>query len=323
MYGTKLKLLIFLRNKLAILKTRRAAELISSQVKETSIWKNVASFIFKFVVLFIFGIFIIFPFYFMITYALAPKEQVIDSRVQIYYPRSLEWSNFSAAFQEGYVQALGWTILITLISVIGKIFFSITFGYAFSLKKWKYKKTSWLIFLSILLLPETALLIGQYRVVIILFWNEQPGTILALVAPFAASVFSGFMFRNAFEEISDRIKEAAMVDGCSNISFFFKVAIPLVSPTIWTVGILTAFAAWNGLLWPLLILEGNSNIKVINIWLLDVGRNPAEDEGQIPFLKNIRMAGAILAILPMFIIYFGFRKRILNAISKQGSTIKG
>lgn len=63
----------------------------------------------------------------------------------------------------------------------------------------------------------------------------------------------------------------------------FKVAIPLVSPTIWTVGILTAFAAWNGLLWPLLILEGNSNIKVINIWLLDVGRNPAEDEGQIPF----------------------------------------
>ncbi|MBY7704853.1 hypothetical protein JIY74_32290 [Vibrio harveyi] len=54
-----------------------------------------------------------------------------------------------------------------------------------------------------------------------------------------------------------------------------------------------------------------------------MGRNPAEDEGQIPFLKNIRMAGAILAILPMFIIYFGFRKRILNAISKQGSTIKG
>ncbi|VEU65674.1 glycerol-3-phosphate transporter membrane protein [Mesomycoplasma conjunctivae] len=318
MFITKLKI----RKHFSDLKAKKISETITSQVRDTTIWSSIFSLISKFLVLFIFGIFIIFPFYFMLVYALAPEEQILDGRTAIYWPKYFDFSNFAKAAQEGYFEALGWTVLVTLISVVAKIFFSMTFGYAFSLKKWKFKKLSWVIFLSILVLPETALLTGQYRIMVLLQWNIGPQTILALTAPFVASVFSGFMFRNAFEDIPDRIKEASMVDGCSNVKYFFKVAIPMVTPTIWTVGILTAFAAWNSTLWPLLILQGTKT-STLNIWLLNVGKAGEEDQVASGFFKNIRMAGAILTILPMFIIYFGFRKRILKAISRQGSTVKG
>ncbi|AHH45532.1 carbohydrate ABC transporter permease [Mesomycoplasma bovoculi] len=318
MFTVKLKLQQFISNQRA----KRIVESMTSQVRDVSWWGTLSSLIIKFIVLFIFGLFIIFPFYFMIVYAFASDQQITDTRVPVYWPDHFNFNNFSRALKQGYLNALGWTALITLVSVISKVFFSMTFGYAFSLKKWRFKKLSWVIFLSILVLPETALLLGQYRVMVLLQWTTGPQSFLALTAPFVASVFSGFMFRNAFEAIPDRIKEAAMMDGCSQVRMFFKVAIPMVTPTIWTVGILTAFAAWNSTLWPLLILTGNKDIQVLNVWLLDVGTDDAGDE-QLGFFKNVRMAGAILAILPMFIIYFGFRRRILNAISRQGSTVKG
>ncbi|MBG0730891.1 carbohydrate ABC transporter permease [Mycoplasma sp. 'Moose RK'] len=306
-------------------KTAKVTESINSQVRNRNLLSAILTFFLKFIILFVFGIFIIFPFYFMLVYALSPEEQANDTRVPIFWPDHFAWDNFVKAAQSGYFAALGITALVTAISVIAKIFFSMTFGYAFSLKKWRFKKISWTVFLSILVLPETALLIGQYRIMVMLGWNDGFQSIFALTAPFVASVFSGFMFRNAFEEIPDRIKEAAMVDGCSRIRYFFRVAIPMIGPTIWTVGILTAFSAWNSTLWPLLILQSNSSeMTTLNTWLLQkVG--VADENAQIPggFFKNIRMAGAILTILPMFIAYFAFRRRIMNAVSRQGTTVKG
>ncbi|VEU59622.1 carbohydrate ABC transporter permease [Mesomycoplasma neurolyticum] len=319
MFWIKLKIQNLFSNYIA----KRKTEKILEEVKDTSKVNIFLSLLFKALVLITFGFIIFVPFYIMVIIAVAPDSQANDV-LPIVYPKSVNVDSFNRALSDDYWPALGWTTLITFVSVIVKIFFSATFGYAFSLKKWRFKKLSWIFFLSILILPEVALLIGQYRTIIILEWEREPVWLaLALMMPFAASVFSGYMFRNAFEAIPDRIKEASMVDGCSGIKYFFKIALPMITPTIWTVGILTAFAAWNSFLWPLLLLLGkDSPIKLINIYLLDVGINPDHDS-PIGTFKNVKMAGAILAILPMFIAYFLFRKRILNAISRQGSTIKG
>ncbi|UIF66784.1 carbohydrate ABC transporter permease [Mesomycoplasma hyopneumoniae] len=321
MFILRLKIRKFISDR----KTARVIENINSQVKNDNLISAIFNFIFKFIVLFVFGIFIIFPFYFMFVYALAPEDQILDTRLPVFWPNQFTWDNFTKAAQSGYFKALGITASVSLIAVVGKVFFSMTFGYAFSLRKWRFKQLSWAIFLSILVLPETALIIGQYRIMVMLGWNDGFQSIFALTAPFIASVFSGLMFRQAFEEIPDRIKEASMVDGCSRIRYFFKVAIPMVSPTIWTVGILTALAAWNATSWPLVILQSNSaNVQTLNIWLLQkVG--VADETMQVPggYFKNIRMAGALLAVLPMFIVYFVFRSRIMKAVSRQGSTVKG
>ena len=169
------------------------------------------------------------------------------------------------------------------------------------------------------MVPEVALLVGQYQIVVIFNFQTGYRVIIALILPFIASVFSAYMYRNAFEAIPFRTKEAAFVDGASNLKYFLKVAFPMVSPTTWTVAILTGFAAWNSYMWPALLLSGQ-DMDVINTWLFKTGRSEGADSR---IMMNVRMAAAIIAIVPMFIVYFLFRSRIMKAISRQGSAIKG
>ncbi|MCU4116965.1 carbohydrate ABC transporter permease [Mycoplasma zalophi] len=307
-------------------------EKISKQVETANLIGNLLGFFFKFFVFVFFGLLILFPFYFMISMSLLDTQVVLisdNSNLPIYPKKfegdglSLHFENFKQAFQSGYFKSLVMTAGVTAISVVGKIFFSITFGYAFSLRKWKFKNASWLLFLSLLVLPEVALLSGQYKIAVTLGWQSGPMQLVSLSMPFVASVFSGFMYRNAFEAIPDSVRESAMIDGASEFKFFVKVAIPMVKATTWTVGILTAFAAWNSFIWPSLILSGSNNngYSVLNLWLFTTGKSTETEVSRV--FINIRMAAVILVILPMFITYFFFRKRIMNAISRQGQATKG
>ena len=129
------------------------------------------------------------------------------------------------------------------------------------------------------------------------------------------------MYRNAFEAIPNSVRESAMLFGASGFKFFTLIALPMVKPTTWTVAILTAFASWNSYTWPLVVLGKNwkGAWTVMNIWLRDTGKDPIDDRVYV----SIRMAATILAILPMMIVYFVLRKRIMNAISRQGKATKG
>ncbi|QZX49177.1 carbohydrate ABC transporter permease [Mycoplasma sp. E35C] len=326
MFGLKLKF----RNWLFKFKIKKNYERVAFEVKDRSWKKTILGFIIKSLILLFFGMIIIFPFYLMIVVGLSSDDLVRDPRSPILWPDSWNFNNFSRVLADGeYWIALLSSAFITALSVILKLFFTMTFGYAFSLRKWRFKRLIWAFYLSILILPESALLLGQYRVVTILQWNKSDDvkTLISLVTPYVASIFSGYMFKNAFEAIPDRIKESALIDGCSGFKFFFKVAIPLVKPTIWTVTILTSFAAWNSFLWPRLLLGDKPGLfSVINLWVLNQGFDQLSDKNSAAqsSLANLRMIAAILAIIPMFIVYFIFRRQIINAVGKRGNnTIKG
>ncbi len=316
--------LIRLRLKQAITKWRlaRAGEKVSKQIKDSSLIWAILSLLVKIIILGIGVMIILFPFYYMLAGSLMSPEEIEDTNNIHLWPKHLQWSNFTKAFVSGYWSALLFTGSITFVSIILKIFITLLMGYAFSLKKWRGKKALWWLFLMIMMLPEVALMAGQFRVVTQLQWREGTMMMAAMILPFIASVFSAMMFRNAFEAIPLRIKEAAFVDGASEIKFFFKVAIPMVTPTIWTVGILTAFAAWNSYMWPALLLSGaGSDKQVMSTWVFTTGL--PDDPNDNRLLMEVRLAAAVIAIIPMFIVYFAMRGRIMRAISRQGSAIKG
>ncbi|MDZ7293723.1 carbohydrate ABC transporter permease [Mycoplasmopsis pulmonis] len=327
MFTTKLKIQQFLSNKV---KNFRREKLLKPVENESAL-KMIIGFVIKSLVLLFFATIIVFPFYFLIVIAFKPDipERTNEIRTISLLLDNLKWENFSKAFQAGYFKAVFLSTLTTVFSIFAKIFFSMTLGYAFSFHKWRGKKIVWAIFLSILILPEVALLVGQYQVFVILNWRRNPTILLSLTLPFVASIFSGFMFRIAFSSIPDRIKEAAMIDGASEIKYFLKVAIPMVKPTIWTVSILTGFATWNSYVWPALIFSAKvpnpesfwRNLDVISTWLFNIGREEIDDTFDL--LINVKLAGTIIAIMPMFIIYFLLRKRIMRAIGRQGSGVKG
>ncbi|WAM07967.1 ABC transporter permease subunit [Mycoplasmopsis cynos] len=158
-----------------------------------------------------------------------------------------------------------------LLSVFFKIFITFLMGYAFSLRNWRFKGFIWFLALALLVLPEVALLSGQYSVVIKTNLRSSLFTILlAMVLPFSASIFNTVMYKNAFEAIPGRIKEVSLVDGASGLKYLFKVAFPMVIPTTLTIVILTALASWNAYLWPSLINSENKNWQLISVWLFKV-----------------------------------------------------
>ncbi|MGX9340446.1 carbohydrate ABC transporter permease [Mycoplasma sp. 128] len=305
-------------------------ENLTKGVENNKVVGQLLAFIFKFLILTFFGLLILFPFYFMISQSLISSDAANRKDIIIWYPRNGEsaqfkahWDNFAKAYQEGYWSAVVFTAAITAFSVTCRIFFAMTFGYAFSLRKWRFKNFSWGFFLALLVLPETALMAGQYKVIVTMGLNANQGTFVALTIPFAASVFSGFMFRNAFEAIPDSVRESSMIDGANELKFFVRVAVPMVKSTIWTVVILTALASWNSFMWPQLILgaKGQGSYTVMNVWLFTTGKDDSSEQSII--YRNIRMAANVLVILPMLVVYFLFRGRIMRAISRQGSGQKG
>ncbi|UUM25297.1 carbohydrate ABC transporter permease [Mycoplasmopsis agalactiae] len=327
MFGTRLKIRQWWSN----IKLRKNKETTANQVRDNSVVSLVTWSFLKIAILVLFAAIVLFPFFYMLTISVMPKSQAEELQSHFsFWPKSWEWQNYIEAAQgskdsKGYWYAFWLTFANVIFSIVLKIFVTMLCGYAFSLKKWRGKEVMWGFFISLLVLPEVALLFGQYKVVISL--NNQfdvlksfMGAIAMIALPFVASIFNALMFRNAFEAIPGRIKEVAMVDGAVGAKYLFKIAMPMVQPTTLTVVILTTLASWNSYLWPALLFTGKG-YEIMSVWLFEVGRENIDNVTRIH--QNIKMAGAVLVILPMFVFYFIFRKRIMSSISRQGSAIKG
>lgn len=297
----------------------KVLSVVQDRTWSSVLWKILGLFVILF-----FGALIIFPFFFMFLTALMPLEQVFrNAEPTGLIPKSFEWSNFTEAFSNGYWPALLNTIIVTTLSIVFQITIAVSMGYALAYKKWRFKKTFWYFSLAIMMIPQIGLITGQYKVIIRLGWEEGFQSIFAMVFPFAASIFSAYLFRNAFESIPQRTREAALVDGVGDFRYLIKIALPIVAPTIWTASILTAFASWNSYMWPALLETGNPTFRrVLGLWVFNTGQF-TDSEGISHVVMNLRLAASILSMLPLWIVYFSFRKKIMDAVAKRGSAIKG
>ncbi|WP_322958235.1 carbohydrate ABC transporter permease [Mycoplasmopsis felis] len=340
MFELKLKLHKILINK----KLSRSQEKVSSQVIDSNPFSVFLSAASKLLVLCFFGVVILFPFFLMISISFMTDDEAqglsnnfrilsdFETGSTYYSGEGLDvrpWADvvqntYARALTSGYWKSVGITSLNVIVSVILKVLLTFLMGYAFSLRSWKVKGFVWFVALSLLVLPEVALLSGQYTVVIRTGLRSNLFTIvLAISLPFVSSIFNTVMYKNAFEAIPGRIKEVSLVDGAGGFKYLFKVAFPMVVPTTLTIVILTALASWNSYLWPSLILGSRSEYELISTWLFKAGLNPDDPDSNQAVFTNIKMAAAMAVIAPLFIFYLVFRKRIMGAISRQGSTIKG
>ncbi|MBU4690633.1 carbohydrate ABC transporter permease [Mycoplasma sp. ES3157-GEN-MYC] len=342
MFETKLRI----QRKLANIKLRRKRDSVTLQVHDSSLLTIFTKYFIKLILLVFFAMVVLIPFAYMILISSMSNNQadLVKTGQAGIWPQTWELGkNLATAatgqtksfwpweqgWQQGYLFSFILTFANVLISIVLKIFITMLLGYAFSLKKWWGKEFVWFLLMTILVLPEVALLSGQRWVVVQMDNALKPQdsdkfnlfnyNLFVIAIPFVASIFNGLMFRNAFESIPNRIKEVAMVDGAVGAKYLFKIAIPMVAPTTLTVIILTTLASWNSFLWPSLI--AGTDYRVMSVWLFGVGVDHTTADERTYY--NIKMAGAIWVILPMFIFFFVARNKIMNAISRQGSTIKG
>jgi ABC-type glycerol-3-phosphate transport system permease component len=143
---------------------------------------------------------------------------------------------------------------------------------------------------------------------------------LAMIIPFITSISFIFFLRQNFKQIPESLYKAARVDGCSDFKYLTRVMVPIASPTIFTITILNVFSSWNAYIWPR-IITGLDPVIGRNYWLISNALRDASfvQEGSGRVMYNLQIAASTLVTVPLLIIFFAFRKYIMNGIGRSGT----
>lgn len=253
------------------------------------------------------SVIMIFPFVWMIL----TSSKTVSESMQIpptIFPGQLMTDNFSEALKSlPFVNMYINTILMIVFRVIFAVFFSSMAGYAFAKLNFKGKNILFGIVLMQMMLPSQIFIIPQYQMVAKLGFAN---TIAALVFPGLVSAFGTFFLRQAYLAIPDEVGEAAYLDGCNQWQAFSKIMFPLTRSSVAALTVFTAVFAYSDLMWPLVV---NSDLNMITL-----SSGLATLRGQFSTNFPVLMAGSLLAMLPMVILYLFFQKQFIEGIAMTG-----
>ncbi|MDO5298116.1 MAG: carbohydrate ABC transporter permease [Clostridia bacterium] len=253
------------------------------------------------------SIIMIFPFVWMIL----TSSKTISESMQIpptIFPRQIMLDNFAEAikslpFLNMYVN----TGLMIVFRVLCAVLFSSMAGYAFAKLHFKGKNLLFGIVLMQMMLPSQIFIIPQYQMVAKL---GMANSVFALVFPGLVSAFGTFFLRQTYLGIPAEIGEAAYLDGCNQWQTFTKVMFPLTTSSVAALSVFTAVFAYGDLMWPLVV---NSDLKMMTL-----SSGLATLRGQFSTNFPVLMAGSLLAMLPMVVLYLFFQRQFIEGVAMTG-----
>ena len=249
----------------------------------------------------------IFPFVWMILTSLktVPESMQVPPTI---FPKELITTNFGDAMKSlPFLKLYLNTGLMIFFRVICAVAFSSMAGYAFAMLEFRGKKLLFGIVLVQMSLPSQIFIIPQYQMVAKM---GLANTIFALVFPGIVSAFGVFFLRQTYMGIPKEIGEAAYLDGCTQWQTFYKVMFPLTGTSVAALTIFTAVFAYSDLMWPLVV---NSDLNMMTL-----SSGLATLRGQFTTNFPVLMAGSLLAMLPMVILYLIFQRQFIEGIATTG-----
>ena len=249
----------------------------------------------------------IFPFVWMILTSLktVPESMQVPPTI---FPNEMITSNFGDAMKSlPFLKLYLNTGLMIFFRVICAVAFSSMAGYAFAMLNFRGKKLLFGIVLVQMSLPSQIFIIPQYQMVAKM---GMANTIFALVFPGIVSAFGVFFLRQTYMGIPKEIGEAAYLDGCNQWQTFYKVMFPLTGTSVAALTIFTAVFAYSDLMWPLVV---NSDLNMMTL-----SSGLATLRGQFTTNFPVLMAGSLLAMLPMVILYLIFQRQFIEGIATTG-----
>lgn len=202
------------------------------------------------------------------------------------------------------------TIISTVVTTVVQVLFCSMAAYAFARIEFPFKNAIFVLVLSVLMVPGQIFLIPQYRIVQSLGLLD---TIPALFLPNLFSAFGTFLLRQFFMSLPKELEEAALLDGCNRFQIFGRIMLPLTKAGIVSLVIFTAKFAWNDFMWPLIV---NTSMDKMTL-----GPALSTLQGQYTTKYPMQMAGAVMAVIPIIVLFFIFQKQFIEGVAQSG--IKG
>ncbi len=253
------------------------------------------------------SIIMIFPFVWMFLTSFKTVEESMIVPPTI-FPQSWQTKNFTDAMASlPFLSLYKNTILMIIWRVGCAVAFSSMAGYAFAKLNFKGKNILFSLVLIQMMLPSQIFITPQYQM---LAKVGLTNTIFALVFPGLVSAFGTFFLRQAYMGIPDEIAEAAYLDGCNQWQTFYKVMAPLTTASMAALAVFTAVFAYGDLMWPLIV---NTDLKMMTL-----SSGLATLRGQFSTNFPVMMAGSLLAMIPMVVLYLFFQKQFIEGVAMTG-----
>ena len=252
------------------------------------------------------------PIYYLIVTTLKSPQEAVSNPLSL--PKIFKFENYVTAWNNmEFPRSFGNTLFITVTAVTLIVIFGGMAGYALARTKTKLGNRMFLFFLAGLVVPFQMNIVSLYKIVKSLnLMNSLFAVILVNVAINTPQAI--FLFKEFIEAtIPKELEEAADIDGCSVITKYFNIVLPLLKPVASTVIILVTLNVWNEFLTPLLFLQSRENGVILQEVSRNIGQFSTDWTALFPML--------MLGVAPLIIFYIFMQKYIIAGVT--GGAVKG
>jgi len=257
------------------------------------------------------------PFIWMLSTSLMTLGETINRQ---WLPKLPQWGNYVEAWQEAkFAKYFFNSVIISGVTMLGLLFTSILAGYAFARIKFFGRDFIFAILLATMMIPESVTMIPNFLMIRgsifplpgLLAWkgswlNQLP----ALTVPFMANAFSIFLLRQFFIKIPDELWDAARLDGAGHLRFLVQIVLPLSKAPVMTILTFGFIGSWSAFLWPLLVTTKDTwRPLMVGLWTFVSEAGPE---------TQLLMAGAVITVIPMLVMYFLTQKQFTEGIATTG-----
>lgn len=225
------------------------------------------------------------------------------------WPHAWVLSNYHEVFSTiPFGSMLLVTFVMALLRTVGHLVFCSMAAYAFARMEFPGRGPLFIVLLSVMMIPPELFVIPQYEIMQRLGWLNS---IQALFVPQMFSAFGVFLLRQFFMTLPKELDEAARVDGANPWQSFWRIQLPLARPGLIALTILTVLSSWKDLLWPLIVNTDPSKMPL--------AAGLASLQGEYYTNYPVLMAGALLAMLPVIVVFLLMQRQFIEGIAFSGT----
>ena len=261
----------------------------------------------------VWAVVVLFPFYWMLLTSVKDYGAYNAEHIPTFFTLSPTLQNYRDAFTSVPLgRYLLNTVFFAVVTTALMVVVITLSAYAFARMEFRGKNLLFTLFLSLMMIPTELVVITNYATITGL---ELRNTFTGLILPSVTSVFYIYLLKENFEQVPDELYRAAKLDGTSVFNFLWMVMLPICRPTLVTIIILKVIECWNSYVWPRLITD-DPNYFLVSNGIQEIRENGFGREN-IPAM----MAAVVVISVPLILLFFLFRKKIMAGVSRGG--IKG
>jgi len=243
------------------------------------------------------------PFVWMISASLMPAGQANQFPPK-FLPEKVTFEHYQILFGRLNVTRYFFNSIVISLSITGiSLIFNSMAGFAFAKYRFAGKQKLFKLLLSAMVIPAQVTMLPLF-----LMLNRMGviNTYWGVIIPGMASIYGIFLIRQYIISIPDSLIEAARIDGANDFYIYWRIILPVAKPILVTMALFTFMGAWNDFLWPLIVLTSDSMYTLPVVLANLMGEHVQDTE--------MMMAGSVITILPIIVVFLAMQKYYLRGI---------